>query len=209
MTRAKVGLEPPPLRTAALAFGLALAVAGGAWAQVLEIAPDGSVTTYNGPGVYSSGTFRRIAEFDPPPVPAERSRADVVRELHAAAARHRLQPELVSAVARKESALRQDRRSPKGAVGVMQLMPATAQTFHVDAADLSGNVEGGAAYLAALLDRYGGDVRTALAAYNAGPNAVRRYGGPPPFAETKAYVNAVMADWIATTRKAGDTRIVK
>jgi len=73
----------------------------------------------------------------------------------------------------------------------MQLMPATASQLGVDAADLRGNIEGGAAYLAQQMRRFG-DVRLALAAYNAGPEAVARYGGVPPYAETQNYVRAIL-----------------
>src|SRR6202012_6136854 len=82
--------------------------------------------------------------------------------------------------------------SAPGAVGVMQLMPGTARQLGVDAADLKGNVEGGVAYLGEMLRRFEGDVPRALAAYNAGPEAVQRYGGVPPYAEPKAYVRAIL-----------------
>jgi soluble lytic murein transglycosylase-like protein len=74
----------------------------------------------------------------------------------------------------------------------MQLMPATAQKLQVNARDLSGNIDGGAAYLARMLDRFDGDIIKTLAAYNAGPEAVERYHGVPPYPETQAYVSAVL-----------------
>lgn len=74
----------------------------------------------------------------------------------------------------------------------MQLLPATASDLGVDPSDLQGNIDGGAAYLARQLRRFG-DLRLALAAYNAGPEVVARYGGVPPFAETQAYVRAILA----------------
>ncbi|HWM61070.1 MAG TPA: lytic transglycosylase domain-containing protein, partial [Rhizomicrobium sp.] len=82
--------------------------------------------------------------------------------------------------------------SPKGARGVMQLMPGTARGLGVNAGDLSANVDDGAAYLAQMLDRFDGDIIKSLAAYNAGPEAVTRYGGVPPYPETQAYVSAVL-----------------
>jgi soluble lytic murein transglycosylase-like protein len=104
------------------------------------------------------------------------------------------------AVGWRESRFQQDAISPKGAVGVMQLMPATARSLGVDPHDLAANIEGGAAYLAQLLRQFGGDVPLSLAAYNAGPGAVARFHGAPPFTETTAYVQAVL-----TRRSAGRT----
>ena len=74
----------------------------------------------------------------------------------------------------------------------MQLMPATARKLGVDAGDLHGNIDGGVAYLSHMLQLFEGDLPRALAAYNAGPEAVQRYGGVPPYAETKAYVRAIL-----------------
>ncbi len=103
-----------------------------------------------------------------------------------------LSPELVSAVAWRESNYRTDRVSRAGAVGEMQLMPATARAMGVDPADAAQNLSGGAGYLGAMMRRYDGDLMRALAAYNAGPGAVDRFGGVPPFKETQAYVAAIM-----------------
>ena len=110
----------------------------------------------------------------------------------AAAARHRLDPALLRAVIATESNFDPRARSARGAQGLMQLMPETARELGVpDVWDPHANVEGGAAYLAALLRRYG-DLRLALAAYNAGPGAVDRHGGVPPFEETRQYVERVL-----------------
>ena len=87
--------------------------------------------------------------------------------------------------------------SPKGARGVMQLMPETAESLGVNADDLGDNIEGGTAYLSQLLQRYDGDLMRALAAYNAGPAAVERHGGIPPYSETQDFVAAVL-DRLAT-----------
>jgi soluble lytic murein transglycosylase-like protein len=90
----------------------------------------------------------------------------------------------VHSVVSAESAYKTDAVSPKGAIGLMQLMPATAQSYGANPYDPSQNVEAGAAYLRELLIKYNGDARLALAAYNAGPGAVSKYNGVPPYAET-------------------------
>lgn len=102
-------------------------------------------------------------------------------------------PALLKAVARAESGLNPRAVSPKGAAGVMQLMPQTARSLGVsDPFDPVQSIFGGARYLRSLLDRFGGDIRLALAAYNAGPGAVERWGGIPPYRETKEYVDRVL-----------------
>lgn len=102
-------------------------------------------------------------------------------------------PALVRAVAAAESGFDPTARSRAGAVGLMQLMPATARALGVqNPYDPTQNVRGGALYLHELLDRFGGDIPSAVAAYNAGPGAVEHYAGIPPYAETTAYVARVM-----------------
>jgi soluble lytic murein transglycosylase-like protein len=111
----------------------------------------------------------------------------------AAAKRHGLDPALVLAVANVESGLRPSAVSPKGARGLMQLMPPTARDMGVtDVFDPLQNLEGGTRYLRELLSRYDGDLKRALAAYNAGPGAVDKYKGVPPYRETLAYVRRVL-----------------
>lgn len=109
-----------------------------------------------------------------------------------AAARNGLDPSLLKAVARVESGWNPAAISPAGAQGLMQLMPATAAALGVDnPRDTRQNLEGGARYLRNLLDRFHGNTDLALAAYNAGPGAVERYGGIPPYRETQQYVRRV------------------
>jgi hypothetical protein len=115
--------------------------------------------------------------------------ADPIRR---AANSYQVDPALVRAVIHAESAFRADARSNKGALGLMQLMPQTAADLGVsNALDEEQNIDGGVRYLAALLQRFNGDVRLATAAYNAGPGAVDRYAGIPPYQETRAYVERV------------------
>jgi soluble lytic murein transglycosylase-like protein len=118
---------------------------------------------------------------------------DLAQMVEAAARRHGLDPELVRAVVAVESGFRPDAVSPKGAQGLMQLMPATARALGVtDPFDPAANIDGGTRYLRILVTRYGGDLRRALAAYNAGEGAVARHGGVPPYPETLAYVRRVL-----------------
>jgi soluble lytic murein transglycosylase-like protein len=118
--------------------------------------------------------------------------SDIQAAIGAASARHDLDPALADAVAWRESRFHASAMSPKGARGVMQLMPATARMLAVDPGDAASNIEGGVTYLAMMMRRYGGDVVKALAAYNAGPGAVDRYNGVPPYRETVAYVGAIL-----------------
>lgn len=107
------------------------------------------------------------------------------------AERHRVAPDLVRAVIAVESGSLPTARSPKGAMGLMQLMPATARHYLVgDPYDPAENLDAGIRHLSGLLDRY--DLRLALAAYNAGEGAIRRYGGMPPYRETRNYVARVL-----------------
>jgi len=100
---------------------------------------------------------------------------------------------LLAAVAKQESGFNPTVRSKVGAEGLMQFMPSTARTYNVETTDPASSVEGGARFLRALLDRYGGNVDLALAGYNAGTNAVDRHKGVPPYAETRHYVQSIKA----------------
>ena len=109
------------------------------------------------------------------------------------AERYGVDPALVRAMVKAESDFNETARSRKGAQGLMQLMPETARLHNVaNVYDPEENIEGGVQHLRLLLDRYRGDLRLALAAYNAGVQAVEKHGGIPPFAETKEYVRRVL-----------------
>lgn len=113
-------------------------------------------------------------------------------EIEQAARKYQLEPSLVRAVIHAESGFNAQARSPKGAIGLMQLMPETARELGVVNARTPGNnIRGGTQYLAYLLVRFKNDVTLATAAYNAGPQAVQKYAGVPPFAETRVYVQRV------------------
>lgn len=132
------------------------------------------------------------APAQPEPKPAPKTPKDLVDE---AARKHGLPADFVHLVARAESAYRQDAVSPKGAIGIMQLMPGTAAALNADPHDPEQNVEAGTRLLRELLLQYQDhpdQLRRALAAYNAGPGAVQKYNGVPPYPETRAYVNKIV-----------------
>jgi soluble lytic murein transglycosylase-like protein len=110
-----------------------------------------------------------------------------------AAAKYNLPTKLIKAVIRAESNFNSHAVSTAGAQGLMQLMPATAEELGVkNPFDIDQNVDGGTRYLRKMLDKFGGDIKMALAAYNAGPGTVERYQGNVPYRETKQYVNRVL-----------------
>lgn len=155
-------------------------------------------------------------DFIPPPAAAQPgpapSQADLSDNVSAhelvtrAANRAGLPPAIVHSVARAESAYRTDAVSPKGAVGLMQLMPNTAAALNADPHNPQQNADAGALYLRQLLEKYDGDphqVSKAVAAYNAGPAAVDKYDGVPPYRETIQYVNRVLNQYEKEKKKPG------
>ena len=178
------------MRTYALfvaVLGTLLSLALPVRAEVkMKIREDGVPFIYN--ETSEQHDRRQAAELRP--VPAEQVSLQPIIERHAAA--QRLDRRLVQAVIQVESGYNPGARSRKGAMGLMQLMPETARELLVNNAfDPEENIRGGTAYLRRMLDRFGA-LELALAAYNAGPTAVIRYGGIPPFQETRNYVRRVM-----------------
>ncbi|MCA3695479.1 lytic transglycosylase domain-containing protein [Aquidulcibacter sp.] len=175
-------------------------------ADVIEVGSNGTATVYSGPTLFLGNTISPVLKPEPkaPAAAAASSSFKLIEpayplRLHPtldayvteAATKYGVDPILVRAVAWQESRFRGSAISPKGAIGVMQLMPSTASWLGVDPYDPRDNIFGGVAYLSNLLDRFGGDVRLALAAYNAGPEAVTRHRGIPPYRETQNYVKAI------------------
>jgi soluble lytic murein transglycosylase-like protein len=144
--------------------------------------------------VPSDGRYRRVGRMRSKPSPVVTSKREYDEHISAAAKRYQLPEALLRAVMVAESNLNATAKSNKGAMGLMQLMPGTAKDMSVaDAWDPAQNIEGGARYLRILANQYDGDVEKTLAAYNAGPEAVRRAGGVPNFRETREYVRKVVA----------------
>ena len=174
-----------------------------ALAQVIEVQPDGSTAAWTGPVQTVDGVARSIAPRAEAANSGASGRASLPGLIQEASERSQLNARLIAAVAWQESRMNQAAVSPKGARGMMQLRPGTAARLGVDANDLRGNLDGGAAYLAQLLHDFDGDIVLSLAAYNAGPGAVRRWGGVPPYPETRAYVTAVLDRLSQTEPKPG------
>jgi soluble lytic murein transglycosylase-like protein len=121
--------------------------------------------------------------------------SEVNKLVESAAGKHGLRPDLLRSVMKQESAFKPCALSTAGAMGLMQIMPETADQLHLDDPfDPPSNVDAGAKFLKMMLDRFGGDVPLALAAYNAGPGAVERAGGVPPISETVQYLANILGD---------------
>lgn len=141
------------------------------------------------------GSFKPAQRPTQAPVPRARSKSAYDEEIDAAASKYNIPPALVRAIMHAESAFDPQALSHKGASGLMQLMPATAEDMYVkDIFEPRENIEGGVRYLRVLANQYNGDMVKMIAAYNAGPRAVEKYGGAiPPYRETQAYVRKVLA----------------
>ena len=168
--------------------------------------------------VYTSRPSRNPATVESPPTrgarPLARAPAALSSLVVEASRKHGIDPDLVATVIRVESAFDTMAVSPKGARGLMQLMPDTARHFGArDPHDPEQNIAAGVAYLKELSENYRGDMTLALAAYNAGPSAVERAKGVPPFRETRDYIHRIESHYGPLPRASSaspiDPRIVK
>ena len=178
------------LLAASLIASLSAGAATAARAQVIEIADDGSAQVFDG-RIVGAGPIGRASRL-------RGGQFNVDESIARAAQQHGLDPGLLRAVAWQESRGNNAAISNKGALGIMQLMPGTAAALGIDPRDPEANIHGGATYLAQQMAKFG-NVELALAAYNAGPGAVIRYGGVPPYRETRSYVSTIMLRWNGST----------
>jgi len=146
--------------------------------------------------VMNAGHSAPVMQISKPPAPVFAVAAGDTRtwnQIHEASRAYGLDPDLVAAVIRAESNFNPNAVSRKGAQGLMQIMPGTARLLGLqDAFDGRENIHGGCRYLRSLLDEFNGDIKLALAAYNAGRDNVLKYNGIPPFSETRNYVRQVL-----------------
>jgi len=194
-----------PARAHLWLAGSLVVLASAAHGEVFEVGRDGAVRSrvqvegfvWGGDPMLEEGAG--IGE-EAPPLPsaaltmvAAPDAPEQFREaLIKAAVRYDVSPNLLAAVVWRESRWRPGALSPKGAIGLGQLMPGTARALAVDPRDTGANLAGAAHYLRQMLDLFDGNVERALAAYNAGPGRVRRAGGIPAIAETRSYVSTII-----------------
>lgn len=175
----------------------------GAHANVFERKQNGNLVEISQPVWRADASPVIEGRYDPKADPASspsQTKNAVRQHIQVAATRFGVDSNLVDAVAWQESRYNPRARSTAGALGVMQLMPGTARQLGVyNPHDVEQNVVGGTAYLRKQLERFGNNVPLALAAYNAGPGAVIKYGGIPPYRETQNYVRQIMQRLSATS----------
>lgn len=196
------------ITTALIFFGLSLLMSARSWCEIYKyVDPDGVIHFTNIPVRSDSkkvapvrklimanpGTLRVSPARFVPSLQTCANQSQFEPHIRLTCLRHGLDSNLVKAVIRAESGFNANAVSPKGAMGLMQLMPDTSRDMGVlNPFDPLENIEGGSRYLRLLLNRFNNDMPLALAAYNAGPEAVSRHGGIPPYDETQVYVQRVL-----------------
>lgn len=179
------------------------AFSSGACANVFELQQNGDMVEISQSSSWLKPAKKSESYSNAPPVVISQPSPSTVvvrKHIQAAATRFGVDSNLVDAVAWQESRYNPKARSSAGAMGVMQLMPGTARDLGVrNPHDVQQNVTGGTAYLRAQLERFDNNVPLALAAYNAGPGAVIKYGGIPPYRETQNYVRQILRRLSATS----------
>jgi soluble lytic murein transglycosylase-like protein len=193
----------------ALCCATASLAAGSVRAQVIEIGDDGVVRQRSNTAIVGWTTVSSVPAAVPRQAMVHAAAPASVpamwrAPLEAAAGRNNVSPHLLAALIWQESRWQPQAVSPKGAIGLGQLMPATARALAVDPRDPQTNLDGAARYLRLMLDMFDGDVVRALAAYNAGAARVVRAGGVPPIAETRSYVASIL-DRVSATTTPGPT----
>jgi len=182
------------LRVGLILTGIVTGAVSAAGAQVMEIGPAG-FSVMSGPALLTPEGAASIVNVRRSTGPSDRQAA-AAPLLDQAGTAADLSPRLLEAIAYVESRFNNAAISPEGAIGMMQLMPGTAKELGVDARVPEENVRGGADYLRRMLVLFDNNIELAIAAYNAGPGAVLKHGGVPPYPETRTYVAAVM-DYLA------------